>query len=222
MLSDKISAIIGHHFHHEALIIQALTHPSAGPMHNERLEFIGDSIVNLVIGEALYHQHPTQPEGELSRWRAALVQRDTLAEIAKEWKLDDFLILGPGEKKTQGHLRASNLANAVEAIIGAIYLDAGFEKVKEVILNAYEKRLSRPEIANIKKDSKTELQEWLQAKQIPLPNYQLMKTTGQEHESIFHIECLIPQLQLQATGSGSSKKRAEQDAAAKMLQQLKV
>lgn len=222
MLSDKISAIIGHSFCQEALIIQALTHPSAGPIHNERLEFIGDSIVNLVIGEALYHLHPNQPEGELSRWRAALVQRETLAEIAKEWQLDQFLILGPGEKKTQGQLRASNLANAVEAIIGAIYLDAGFEKVKAVILKTYEKRLSHPEIANIKKDPKTELQEYLQAKQIPLPRYQLVKTTGQEHESIFYIQCLIPQLQFQATGSGTSKKRAEQDAAAKMIQQLKI
>jgi ribonuclease-3 len=215
-----LSETLGYTFNNPELIKQALTHRSAHVLHNERLEFIGDGVVNLVIGEALFHAHAHQPEGELSRWRAALVQRETLAEIGLEWGLENLIILGPGEKKTGGQNRPSNLANAVEAIIGAIYLDANFETVKQIILKTFQKRLSSPHIESLQKDPKTQLQEWLQSRQIPLPTYELIKTTGEEHASIFHMECRIPQLQKIALGQGSSKKRAEQDAASQMLKIL--
>lgn len=219
---SSLSALLAYTFKNPSLLQQALTHRSAHPVHNERLEFIGDSIVNLIIGEALYHSHPEQSEGELSRWRAALVQRETLAEIGLEWQLDQYMILGPGEKKTGGQNRPSNLANAVEAIVGAIYLDSNFETIKTILLKTFEKRLSRAHIASLNKDFKTQLQEWLQAQKLPIPHYELIEVSGKDHASIFKIQCTIPQLNKTAVGEGSSKKRAEQEAAALMLKKLKI
>ena len=211
---------IGYTFNNKSLLTQALTHRSASMAHNERLEFIGDGVVNLVIGEELYHTHPFQPEGELSRWRAALVQRETLYEVGLEWGLDKLLILGPGEKKSGGQYRSSNLSNAVEAVIGAVYLDANFETVKKLILQTFKDRLSLAHINSITKDPKTQLQEWLQANKIPLPSYLLLQTSGEDHDCTFHIQCTIKELNASSTGQGSSKKRAEQDAAQQMLAQL--
>lgn len=216
-----LSQILAYHFKNLGLLQQALTHRSAHPIHNERLEFIGDSIVNFVIGEALFHAHPNQAEGELSRWRASLVQRETLAEIGLEWHLNEYMILGPGEKKTGGMHRISNLANAVEAIIGAIYLDSDFSTIKNILLKTFEKKLTTAHIASLQKDYKTQLQEWLQSKQIPIPTYDLIEVSGQDHASIFKIRCSIPKLVKTSIGEGSSKKKAEQEAAAQMLKQLK-
>lgn len=217
-----LSKKLNYHFKNPGLLQQALTHRSAHPIHNERLEFIGDSIVNFVVGEALFHAHPTQAEGELSRWRASLVQRETLAEIGLEWHLNEYMILGPGEKKTGGLHRPSNLANAVEAIVGAIYLDSDFTTIKNILLKTFEKRLSTAHISSLQKDYKTQLQEWLQSKQIQIPTYELIEVSGQDHASIFKIQCSIPKLAKTSIGEGSSKKRAEQEAAAQMLKQLKV
>lgn len=211
---------IGYSFKDIGLLKLALTHRSANPIHNERLEFIGDSIVNLVVGEALFQSHPNQPEGELSRWRASLVQREALAELARLWKLEKFIILGPGESKTHGAQRPSILSNTFEAILGAIYFDSGFQTTKEVILKAYGYKLSSLSIKNIQKDAKTVLQEWLQAHQHPLPSYEIIATEGQDHETTFKVICKLCKLNISSFGSGSSKRKAEQDAAQKMLDLL--
>jgi ribonuclease-3 len=211
---------IGYQFQDSRLLDMALTHRSADASHNERLEFIGDGLVNLIIGEALYLAHAQAPEGELSRWRAALVQRETLAAIAKQWQLERYILLGPGEKKTGGEKRPSILANAVEAIFGAIYFDSQFETVKAIILKTYEKRLKSPQIAAIEKDAKTLLQEYLQAKQQPLPEYILIEVSGKEHERLFKIECRHHRLKKAAIGIGPSKRKAEQEAAKALFQQF--
>lgn len=217
----KLTERIGYVFKDPSLLELALTHRSSNPIHNERLEFIGDGLVNLIIGEALYHAHPHQPEGELSRWRASLVQRETLADIGKQWQIEHDIQIGPGEKKTGGHQRPSTLANAVEAIFGAIYFDAGFETTKKIILSTYGSRLEILNIEKIQKDAKTLLQEWLQAKHYKLPRYQLMATTGKDHDATFKIACAIDELHLKTLGEGSSKRKAEQNSAQSMLTLLK-
>jgi ribonuclease-3 len=214
---QPLCQLIGYSFKDMSLLKLALTHRSANPNHNERLEFIGDSIVNLVIGEALYLSHSKQPEGELSRWRASLVQRETLAELARLWQLDKFIRLGPGESKTQGQQRPSILSNTFEAILGALYFDGGFQATKEIILKAYGNKLSSLSIKNIEKDAKTLLQEWLQAQHHPLPIYEVVATEGQDHATTFKVCCKLCKLNLSAYGSGTSKRKAEQDAAQKML-----
>jgi ribonuclease III len=220
MSYHELMTTIGYHFKNSQLLELALTHRSAEANHNERLEFIGDGLVNLIIGEALYLAHPLAPEGELSRWRAALVQRETLADIAKNWQLEHFIMLGPGERKTGGEKRPSILANSVEAIFGAIYFDSDFETTKTVILKTYDKRLKSPQIAAIEKDAKTMLQEFLQAKQQPLPEYILVEVSGKEHERVFKIECCHTNLRKSAFGTGPSKRKAEQEAAKALYFQL--
>lgn len=219
---NSLESRLGHHFANPKLLIQALTHRSAGADHNERLEFIGDSILNFVIGEALYHAHPQAPEGELSRWRAALVQGSNLAQRAIDWQLYDYIQLGPGEQKNQGQHRPSILADAFEAILGAIYLDAGFATAKALIQTTFAHQLSKPHILGLAKDAKTTLQEYLQAQNLPLPCYTLLSTTGFEHASIFTMQCSIEKLKLNTQGQGASKRKAEQAAATAMLSQLKI
>jgi ribonuclease-3 len=219
---NTLSKKIGYTFKNSQLLTLALTHRSAHAKHNERLEFIGDSIVNLVIGEALYHAYPHETEGELSRWRANLVQRDTLADVAKTWKLDEYIIIGPGERKTDGHQRPSILANTLEAIFGALYFDAGFEQTKQIILNLFAQRLSTPHIQNIQKDNKTLLQEWLQANHHDLPSYEIIATDGQDHATVFTVSCSVAKLNLISKGKGSSKRKAEQDAAQQMLEKINL
>ena len=218
---QQLEQIIGYQFKDTNLLKLALTHRSAKPEHNERLEFIGDGIVNFIVGEALFHNHPTAPEGELSRWRAALVQRETLAEIARVWRLEQYVLVGPGEKNMGGNERPSTLANTFEAILGALYFDAGFERTKAIILNIFSTRLSDRSIQNIQKDSKTLLQEYLQAQLHPLPIYEITNKKGQEHETIFEVTCRLTKLQLTSQGFGASKRKAEQDAAQNMLNLLK-
>lgn len=212
---------LGYTFHNPELLTTALTHRSCGVNHNERLEFLGDSIVNFVIAEALFNQFLTASEGELSRWRASLVNREALADLAKQLKLGEHLLLGPGELRSGGQYRESILSCAMEAIIGAIYLDAGFEAAKNRIMHWYQEKLSKLLSAAEHKDPKTVLQEFLQAKRLPLPVYSVDKITGEAHQQTFYVKCHIEGSEKISVGQGTSRRRAEQDAAQTMLGLLK-
>ena len=207
-------------FRDPALLEAALTHRSAGRKHNERLEFLGDSVVNFVVGAALYRDKPKLNEGQLTRQRAALVRRETLAEISREIRLGDYLVLGGGEMKSGGHTRESILADGFEAIVGAIYLDGGFTAAEQVVLKLFAQRLHDLPDASMLKDPKTRLQEWLQGKGLALPEYRLKATTGQSHIQQFTVACVVATLGVEAKGQGSSKRRAEQASAEAMLLKL--
>ncbi len=198
----------------------ALTHRSAGSNNNERLEFVGDSVLNFVIGNALYEKFPKANEGTLSRLRADLVNETTLAERARYLKLGDYLILGSGELKSGGFNRNSILSDALEAIIGAILKDQQFAAAQRWVLNLYEDLLNATSEHHVVKDPKTRLQEFLQAKGLEVPIYQLLSSDGLSHEQVFLIECRIDSSDIITTGTGSSRKRAEQQAAEKLLDQL--
>ncbi len=211
---------LGYEFRDFALAEQALTHRSFGNTHNERLEFLGDSLLNFLIAEALYQRFPTVREGDLSRMRASLVKGETLAEIAREFELGDWLNLGPGELKSGGHRRDSILADAVEALIGAIYLDGGIEACRERVLVWFEQRLGAVSPGEVNKDAKTRLQELLQARQRPLPVYHLVDTRGEAHSQQFAVECELVSLGLRFPGLGSSRRSAEQSAAQAAIEHL--
>jgi ribonuclease-3 len=199
------------------LLEKALTHRSAAGDNNERLEFLGDAVLQLVISELIVHERPDASEGRLSRLRSSLVKDTTLADMAGELGVGEHLILGSGEKKAGGHRRASILADAVEAIFGAIYLDAGFDAARKVILRAYSKRIEDlPEGVELR-DPKSLLQEYLQGRQLPVPNYRLEKVTGKAHKQFFEVSCIINELDLKTRGKGTTRRNAEQDAAAAML-----
>ncbi|MDF1677632.1 MAG: ribonuclease III [Legionellaceae bacterium] len=201
---------------------QALTHRSFGTPHNERLEFLGDAVLNLVIADALLKRYPDLPEGKLSPMRAALVKGETLACIAKELSLNEYLLLGPGEIKTKGAHRTSILADALEAIFGAIFLDGGFTAAEAAILHVYHARLeahNAKQAANT--DFKTALQEYLHAHKIPLPTYRLIQTKGAAHTQTFHVTCSIDTLNISKTGQGPTRRKAEQMAASALLKHLK-
>lgn len=222
-LSSPLRALcraLGYQFTDTALLEQALTHRSCGNHNNERLEFLGDSILNFVIAEALYHQFPKAKEGQLSRLRARLVKGVTLAEIAREMNLGDCLRLGSGELKSGGFNRASILADAVEAIIGAIYLDAGFAACQERVLAWYSARLAELCLSDTHKDAKTRLQEFLQSRKSSLPVYHLTKVEGEAHEQTFYIECEVAMLEQRTLGEGGSRRIAEQQAASQALAKL--
>lgn len=217
---SRLGVALGYAFRQESLLRQALTHRSFGNQHYERLEFLGDSVLNCSIARALYDAFPEQPEGTLSRMRANLVKQDTLAEIALNLKLGDYLQMGEGELKSAGFRRPSILADALEAIIGAIFLDAGFDEARATVL-----RLFAPIIAAIDpnasgKDAKTQLQEWLQGRRHPLPDYQLIHTKGEAHDQVFVVSCHIPALKMRTTGEGKSRRAAEQEAAMAVLKQV--
>lgn len=213
---EKLSHILGYSFNQPKLLLQALTHRSAHTQHNERLEFLGDSILNFLIAEVLYQAREYAQEGELSRLRASLVKGDTLAQIAKEIHLGDYLILGSGELKTGGQQRDSILADAFEAVVGAIYLDSDINRCKEVILPLFSSRLA--DMATLKlKDPKTQLQEILQAKSLALPEYRVISMEGEPHEQFFIVECVVTALSLISEGRANSRRRAEQEAARAML-----
>ena len=210
-----------HRFSRPDLLAQALTHRSAGAPHNERLEFLGDALVNVLIAEALYQNWPQADEGALTRARAELVRESALAPIARELDLGARLTLGPGEMKSGGHRRDSILADALEAVIGAIYLDAGFETCREVVLPWFEPAMAAlPPPHKVGKDAKTRLQEWLQGKQKPLPVYALVSESGEDHAKIFHITCTLQHPPLTTDGEGGSRRAAEQIAAEAALQAL--
>ncbi len=207
-------------FSDERLLQVALTHRSAAGDNYERLEFLGDSVLQLVISELIIHERPNASEGRLSRLRSSLVKDTTLAEIANELGVGDHLILGSGELKSGGHRRGSILADTVEAIFGAVYLDAGFDAARQVILTAYSKRIEElPEGVELR-DPKSLLQEYLQGRQLPLPGYRVEKITGKAHKQFFEVSCMINELDLHTRGKGTTRRNAEQDAAAAMLEAI--
>jgi len=211
---------LGHAFADPQLARQALTHRSHGAPHNERLEFLGDSLLNCAVATLLYERFPALPEGDLSRLRAALVNQASLSEVATALGLGDRLLLGEGELKSGGFRRPSILADAVEAILGAIYLDAGFEAVRGAVAKALADRIDTPGALPLGKDPKTALQELLQGRKLPLPRYAVMRVEGEAHEQTFVVECRVEGLETVATGQGASRRAAEQAAAQGMLEQL--
>lgn len=220
-MSDELLQQLNYQFLDPKLLKTALTHRSKGGEHNERLEFLGDAVVNFVIAELLYHQFPKATEGELSRWRATLVNRDTLAELAKEFNLGRYLFLGPGELRSGGNERLSILSCAMEAIIGAIYLDGGFSGARQAIERWYAPFLQKLSSAASHKDPKTLLQEYLQSRRLPLPIYQVTVIEGEAHQQTFTVSCEVQGVVEKTHGKGTSRRRAEQDAALAMLRILK-
>lgn len=210
-------------FKDKTLLQRALTHRSFSAAHNERLEFLGDSILNMIIAHALYIRHERYTEGILSRVRANLVCEKGLDKIAARIGVGDFIYLGGGEVKTGGAKRPSIIADACEAIFGAIFLDGGFDAVQKVILGLYEGALdsSEPEVEpTLAKDSKTQLQEYLQARHLPIPVYRVQRVTGPQHNQEFFITCTIASLNIVKEGTGGNRRKAEQNAALKVLEEL--
>ncbi len=219
VVPDGMSRVFaGHAFGDGELLARALTHRSAGSVHNERFEFLGDALVNLLVAEALFQHWPKADEGALTRARAELVRESALAAVARELDLGSRLRLGPGEMKTGGHRRDSILADALEAVIAAIYLDAGFEACRAVVLPWFEAMIAAlPEPNRLGKDAKTRLQEWLQARQKPLPVYTLLGETGDDHAKTFRVSCRLEDPPLLREGEGASRRSAEQAAADAIL-----
>ena len=216
----KLINILEYTFEDESHFLRALTHRSAGSRHNERLEFLGDSVLNFVIAQALYERFPEAPEGVLSRLRASLVRETTLAEIAREIDLGDYLRLGSGELKSGGFRRGSILADAIEAIFGAVLLDGGFDPCKALILNLYQDRIASADPTNNLKDPKSRLQEYLQSIKKALPEYKVLSVEGEPHEQVFQIECHVEGLEEATIGTGKSRRKAEQAAAKGALDRL--
>ena len=208
-----IERALGYQFKQPRLLTQAFTHRSFGTPHNERLEFLGDSVLNCAIARFLYTRFPDLPEGVLSRLRANLVRQQSLFEIADQLKLGEFLRLGDGEVKSGGRNRPSILADALESIFGAILLDSDFDQAQQVIHRLYADSIAAIDPNTPAKDSKTLLQEVLQSRHLPLPDYVLVNTTGHAHEQTFSIDCIIPALSIHTTGVASSRRAAEQAAA---------
>lgn len=221
MTESRVERTLGHVFADRGLLEQALTHRSHGTPHNERLEFIGDSVLNCIIALELYRRFPSLNEGEMSRLRANLVRQETLHQIADSLVLGDTLRLGEGELKSGGRKRPSMLADALEAIIGAVHLDAGFTSAHGVVQRLYESRLQSIVPGQQIKDPKTRLQEALQGRRLPLPRYELIDTAGESHAQNFRVSCEIPSLRLRAEGVGTSRRAAEQKAAEAVLESLK-
>jgi ribonuclease-3 len=219
-LLDWIDRSFGYVFKQPALCQMAVTHRSAGSEHNERLEFLGDSVLNCSVARLLFDAHPDADEGVLSRSRATLVSGDTLAQIALQLNLGEHLRLGPGELKSGGFRRASILADTLEAILGAIFLDSGFDATAEVVKRLLASRLSSLPAAELLKDPKTRLQEALQGHGLALPVYTLTAVTGDAHAQSFTVACEVPIFGLVAVGEGGSRRRAEQLAATKLIELL--
>lgn len=217
---DELIRALSYRFRDPGFLKEALTHRSKGSANNERLEFLGDAILGFVIAEALYRHFPQATEGELSRYRASLVKMETLAELAREFSLGDYLLLGPGELKSGGFRRESILADAMEAIIGAIFLDSDMDTARDFILRSFERRLTELPDRQSLKDPKTLLQEYLQARRLPLPEYEVVATEGSDHEQSFEVQCTVSGLDAPVTGKGTSRRKAEQSAAQIALEQL--
>lgn len=211
---------LGYSFNNSALLEQALTHRSCKGQHNERLEFLGDSILSITIADALYHQFPRAREGDLSRMRSTLVRGQTLTEISRDFGLGHYLRLGPGELKSGGFRRDSTLADAVEAIIGAVYLDSDFETARALVLAWYQERLSEIKPSSDQKDPKTQLQEYLQGRKQPLPTYTVVNTQGEAHNQTFTVSCEVAGMPT-IMATGSSRRKAEQTAASDALKRIK-
>lgn len=211
---------IGYTFVESSNLDLALTHRSFNKNHNERLEYLGDAVLGMVIAEELYRRFPEQPEGKLTRMRSTLVKGETLSEVAREFELGDLLKLGSGELKSGGHRRSSILADAVEAIIGAIYLESGLPVVNDLLLTWFSTRLDKLDPSTHAKDNKTRLQEYLQGRKLPLPVYDVTDIQGKDHNQMFFVECTIDGLPDPITGQGSSRRKAEQHAAQTALDKL--
>ena len=218
----RLQKQLGYQFVDQKLLTQALTHRSAKGDNYERLEFLGDSILGYVIARALFEKFPQASEGELTRMRSTLVRGVTLAEIGREFNLSDYLILGPGELKSGGYHRDSILEDAVEAIIGAIFLDSDMICAREKVLYWFDNRLKTIQPGHSQKDPKTRLQEYLQGRKQPLPVYDVVNTTGQAHNQEFTVSCVVDSLKEPIITNGTSRRKAEQAAAEKALELLNV
>ena len=218
--TDGLAKSLGYRFKDPGLLDAAVTHRSAGSGNNERLEFLGDAVLGHVVAEWLFGACPDASEGQLSRLRATLVKRETLAAIARNLELGDYLRLGSGELKSGGFRRDSILADALEAVFGAILLDGGFETCRDCIHQLFAGRLEALSEADELKDPKTRLQEYLQARRIGLPVYAMTRVSGKAHHQEFVVECRVDELDRVTTGSGASRRKAEQSAAGSMLEQL--
>lgn len=216
----KLRKLLHYDFVNQDLLAQALTHRSAAKNHNERLEFLGDAVLGMVIAQRMYEKFPNLPEGKLTRLRSNLVKGETLAKVAKELKLGELIKLGPGERKSGGNRRESILADAVEALIGAIYLDAGLEPATKTIDSLFEKRIEALDPSVQIKDSKTQLQEYLQSRQHDLPEYQVTDVKGKDHAQTFTVQCHVAVLSIKTTGVGRSRRIAEQEAAKLVLEKI--
>ncbi len=219
-LQPLITAL-GYTYQNTALLDEALSHRSAGATNYERLEFLGDGLLNFVIASALYRQHPELDEGALSRLRASLVRESTLAEIARDLNLGDYLVMGQGELRSGGFKRDSILSDVVESLIGACFLDSNFETAQTLVLALFQDRLHNLPEAQSLKDAKTQLQEWLQGQQLDRPIYEVIDTQGKAHALQFTVTCSVASHKLSLQATASSRRKAEQRAAADMLTKLK-
>ena len=217
---ERLALNLGYGFKDPNLLLAALTHRSASSRHNERLEFLGDAILGLVVARELFNRRPDAAEGDLSRWRASLVKKAALGDLARDLDLGQFIVLGSGELKSGGRRRESILADALEAIFGAIYLDSDYETCYTVITKLYAEKFAQLPAAIELKDPKTRLQEWLQARKHPLPEYDVVHVVGKSHEQQFTVKCKLLDLQLSAEAQDSSRRSAEQAAAERVLAQL--
>ncbi|MCB1761778.1 MAG: ribonuclease III [Gammaproteobacteria bacterium] len=211
---------LGYQFDQSSLLQRALTHRSADESNNERLEFLGDAILGFVIADALYRNYRDANEGQLSRLRARLVKKESLAAIARKLGLGSYLNLGAGELRSGGHARDSILADALEALFAAVYLDSGYQSARKLILKLYHERIDGLSAAMQEKDPKTRLQEYLQSRKVALPDYTILAVSGEQHDQHFDVACQVAELDLITQGSGSSRRKAEQKAAADMLELL--
>ena len=224
-MENRLTALqqrIGHRFNDGSLLTRALTHRSFGVDHNERLEFLGDAVLSLTISDLLFERFAGSDEGDLSRVRAHLVREDSLHRVAVLIGLPDVLRLGDGEARGGGAQRASILADALEALIGATFRDGGYAAANAVVQELFGEVIRSTDAASWSKDAKTELQEWLQARRLPVPTYRISATRGQAHAQTFEVECLVPALNLVEGGVGRSRRVAEQEAARRMLDALTV
>jgi len=217
---EPLIRVVGHPFSDKGLLERALTHRSASGINNERFEFLGDSILGFVIADELYSRFELADEGQLSRLRAGLVKRETLADIARELDLGPCLNLGTGELRSGGQTRDSILSDTLEAIFASIYLDAGYQAIRKVICQLFQSRLDAISLDTQQKDPKTRLQEYLQSKQYELPIYDVIATTGSQHEMTFKVSCQQKQIKRQVVATGTSRRKAEQAAADVMLKEI--
>jgi ribonuclease-3 len=218
---DALQKRLQHQFVDAGLLMRAVTHRSFSADHNERLEFLGDAVLGAVVADMLHQRLKNLPEGDLSRVRANLVKQDTLHRLSVSLGLPDVIRLGEGEMRSGGQKRPSILADVLEAVIGAVYLDAGFVAAQALVQRLYQAVEINPAMDAIGKDPKTELQEWLQGRKMKLPAYRVVATLGAAHQQTFDVECEIPELNLSERGIGGSRRAGEQAAATAMLQQLK-
>ena len=222
MKHDALQERLGHRFRDPRLLAQALTHRSYSAPHNERLEFLGDGVLNCIVAAELYTRFTGLREGELSRLRASLVREQRLHELASELALGDYLRLGEGELKSGGFRRPSILADALEALIGAVYLDGGFDAARSVVVRLYRPLLETLDASGAEKDPKTQLQEWLQSRKYALPQYSVIATRGAAHDQRFEVECVVRELDVRTVGTGNSRRVAEQEAARMAFERLQA